>query len=216
MAEHQDYPSERRIDLVERHLIFVTKIEDNRIYLKGIGFRGIDRTQSERQRLLKLLKDYDIPILYHPGKANVVVDTLRRKTMSMGSLAYILVGERLLASDVQALANQFVRFDVLEHSRVLIFTVSRSFLYENIRERQYDKPYLLVLKDMVQHGDAKKHVKYEHQRPADLLQRLEILELKWERITMDFLVGLPRTLKKFDAIWVIMDSLTKSAHSFQW
>ncbi|KAL0420227.1 UNVERIFIED_CONTAM: Transposon Ty3-G Gag-Pol polyprotein [Sesamum latifolium] len=29
---------------------------------------------------------------------------------------------------------------------------------------------------------------------------------------MDFFVGLPRTLKKHDAIWVIVDRLTKSAH----
>ena len=29
---------------------------------------------------------------------------------------------------------------------------------------------------------------------------------------MDFVVWLPRTLGKFDAIWVILDRLTKSAH----
>ena len=29
---------------------------------------------------------------------------------------------------------------------------------------------------------------------------------------MDFVVGLPRTLRKFDAIWVIVDRLTKYAH----
>ncbi|XP_070011391.1 uncharacterized protein [Nicotiana sylvestris] len=29
---------------------------------------------------------------------------------------------------------------------------------------------------------------------------------------MDFVVGLPRTLKKFDASWVIVDQLTKVAH----
>ncbi|XP_070046745.1 uncharacterized protein [Nicotiana tomentosiformis] len=29
---------------------------------------------------------------------------------------------------------------------------------------------------------------------------------------MDFVVGLPRTLKKFDAVWVIVDRLTESAH----
>ena len=29
---------------------------------------------------------------------------------------------------------------------------------------------------------------------------------------MDFVVGLPRTLGKFDVIWVIVDRLTKSAH----
>src|SRR5262249_13531582 len=33
-----------------------------------------------------------------------------------------------------------------------------------------------------------------------------------ERVTMDFVVGLPRTPKGFDSIWVIVDRLTKSAH----
>jgi len=55
-------------------------------------------------------------------------------------------------------------------------------------------------------------VKYEHQRPGVLLQRLDIPEWKWERITMDFVVGLPRTSRKFDAIWVIVDQVTKFAH----
>jgi len=45
-----------------------------------------------------------------------------------------------------------------------------------------------------------------------LLQKLEIPESKWERSTMDFVVVLPRTLRKFDAILVIVDRLTKSAY----
>ncbi|XP_074355258.1 uncharacterized protein LOC141693960 [Apium graveolens] len=55
-------------------------------------------------------------------------------------------------------------------------------------------------------------VKAEHQRPSGLLQPLEIPEWKWEHITMDFVVGLPRTRANHDAIWVIVDRLTKSAH----
>ncbi len=31
-------------------------------------------------------------------------------------------------------------------------------------------------------------------------------------IAMDFVVGLPRTLKGYDFIWVIMDRLTKSSY----
>ncbi|XP_070031702.1 uncharacterized protein [Nicotiana tomentosiformis] len=73
----------------------------------------------------------------------------------MGNLAYIPVDERLLVVDVQTLANQFVRLDVSEPSRVLAYTVARSSLYERIRERQYDDPHLLVLKDMVRHDDSK-------------------------------------------------------------
>ena len=41
---------------------------------------------------------------------------------------------------------------------------------------------------------------------------MPILEWKWEKIAMDFVVGLPKTLDKFDSIWVIVDRLTKSAH----
>ncbi|GJT57157.1 putative reverse transcriptase domain-containing protein [Tanacetum coccineum] len=55
-------------------------------------------------------------------------------------------------------------------------------------------------------------VKAEHQKPSGLLQQPEILEWKWEKITMDFMSGLPRTPSSYDSIWVIVDRLTKSAH----
>ena len=55
-------------------------------------------------------------------------------------------------------------------------------------------------------------VKAEHQAPSGMLQPLSILVWKWEKITMNFLTGLPRTLKGFNAVWVIVDRLTKSAH----
>jgi hypothetical protein len=45
-------------------------------------------------------------------------------------------------------------------------------------------------------------VKAEHKRPPGLLKHLEIPEWKWENITMDFMVGLPRTPQGKDAIWL--------------
>src|SRR4029450_2465088 len=55
-------------------------------------------------------------------------------------------------------------------------------------------------------------VKAEHQRPAGLLQPLEVAMWKWEHVTMDFVTGLPRTRKGNDAVWVIVDRLTKVAY----
>ncbi|XP_070032514.1 uncharacterized protein [Nicotiana tomentosiformis] len=110
---------------------------------------------SCEHRWLKLLKDDDITILYHPRKANVVADDLSRKVESMGSLAYIPIGERPFSLDVQALANRFVRLDISEPSRVLACMVYRSSLYECIGSRQYDEPHLLVLKDTVEHDDTR-------------------------------------------------------------
>nr|GFA78352.1 reverse transcriptase domain-containing protein [Tanacetum cinerariifolium] len=51
--------------------------------------------------------------------------------------------------------------------------------------------------------------------PTEIRQFLgltEILEWKWEKITMDFITKLPKTTNGFDTIWVIIDRLTKSAH----
>jgi transposase InsO family protein len=60
--------------------------------------------------------------------------------------------------------------------------------------------------------DVCQRVKAKHQRPAGLLHLLKILEWKWKEIGMDFIVGLPRTLKGYDFIWAIVDRLTKVAH----
>ncbi|XP_070008221.1 uncharacterized protein [Nicotiana sylvestris] len=167
--------------------------------------------------MVELLKDYDITILYHPGKANVVADALSRKMESLGSLAYLLAAKRPLAWDVQVLSNQFVRLDVLEPSRVLACVVSRSFIYDFIREHRCKDDYVYPIwmgyvslffrrrycihpgaakmyQDFMQHywwRRMKKdiveyvvqclnfqQVKYEHQRPRGLPQRLEIPELK--------------------------------------
>ncbi|XP_070039584.1 uncharacterized protein [Nicotiana tomentosiformis] len=96
-----------------------------------------------QQRWLELLNDYDITILYYPGKANMVADALSRKAKSMGSLEFIPTMERPLAMDVQALTNRLVRLDISNPSRVLACIVAQSFLFECIKDRLYDDPHLL-------------------------------------------------------------------------
>ena len=58
-------------------------------------------------------------------------------------------------------------------------------------------------------------IKAKHQLPGGELQPIEVPKWKWDQIAMDFVVGFPKTTRSHDAIWVIMDQLTKSAHFIQ-
>jgi IS30 family transposase len=60
--------------------------------------------------------------------------------------------------------------------------------------------------------DSCQRIKAEHQRPAGLLQPLQIPQWKWDEIGMDFIVGLPRTRAVYDSIWVVVDRLPKATH----
>jgi hypothetical protein len=64
----------------------------------------------------------------------------------------------------------------------------------------------------VAHCDTCQRIKAEHQKPSGLLQPLPIPVWKWDEVGMDFVVGLPKTRKGNDSIWVIVDRLTKVAH----
>nr|GEX31854.1 reverse transcriptase domain-containing protein [Tanacetum cinerariifolium] len=57
-------------------------------------------------------------------------------------------------------------------------------------------------------------VKVEYQKPSSFLVQPEILQWKWDNITMDFVTKLPKTTTGHDMIWVIVDRLTKSVYLF--
>jgi hypothetical protein len=60
--------------------------------------------------------------------------------------------------------------------------------------------------------DTCRRVKAIHMKTVGPLQSLPIPTWKWEDISMDFIVGLPKTANGFDSIWVIIDRLTKITH----
>ena len=111
-----------------------------------------------QRRWMELLKDYDITILYHPGKANVVADALSRKAWSMGSLAHLQVSRRPLAREVQTLANDFMRLEVLEKGGFLACVEARSSVLDKIKGKQFTDEKLIRIRDMVLRGEAKEAI----------------------------------------------------------
>jgi hypothetical protein len=55
-------------------------------------------------------------------------------------------------------------------------------------------------------------MKAEHRHPEGLLQPHAIPELKWEVISMGFIVGIPLTARRHDSIFIVVDTLMKSSH----
>ncbi|GJZ11845.1 putative reverse transcriptase domain-containing protein, partial [Tanacetum coccineum] len=98
--------------------------------------------------------------------------------------------------------------------KFIIYTDHRSLQY--FLEKKYPNMSQRRWLDLVKDYDCE--ICYHPSKAnvvADALshkEREKILVWKWEKITMDFVTKLLRTTKKHDAIWVIVDRLTKSAH----
>ena len=85
-------------------------------------------------------------------------------------------------------------------------------MYQTLREHYWWRGKKKDVVEFVSRCPICQQVKVGHQRPAGLLQSLLIPQWKWERITKDFVVGLSRCQSGYNAIWVIVDRLSKSAH----
>ncbi|XP_071918701.1 uncharacterized protein [Coffea arabica] len=169
-----------------------------RHYLYGVTFEVFTDHKSlkylfsqkelnlRQRRWVEFLENYDCSINYHPEKANVVADALNRRAQVAG----LMVREWDMLEETSGWNSR------LEKLKILFGNLSlKSPLLERIKEAQGKDP-----------------VKAEHQKPFGLLQPLEIPDLKWEHITMHFVTGLLRSQRGHDAVWVIVDRLTKSAH----
>ncbi|KAK1618155.1 hypothetical protein QYE76_023672 [Lolium multiflorum] len=85
-------------------------------------------------------------------------------------------------------------------------------MYQDLKEQFWWHGMKRDIGSYVAKCDICQRVKAEHQRPAGLLQPLQIPEWKWDSVGMDFITGLPKSSKGNDSIWVVVDRLTKVAH----
>ena len=85
-------------------------------------------------------------------------------------------------------------------------------MFMDLRSKNWWRGMKRDIAEFVAKCDICRRVKAEHQRLAGLLQPLHIPVWKFDEVGMDFVVGLPRTSSGHNAIWVIVDRLTKVAH----
>ena len=98
------------------------------------------------------------------------------------------------------------------HNSKLSIPLGSNKMYHDLRHLYWWSNMKQDITKYVVECDTCGRVKADHKRTLGFLQPLPIPIWKWEDISMDFVVGLPRTAKGYDSIWVIMDRLTKSAH----
>ena len=106
--------------------------------------------------------------------------------------------------------------DIMEeaHSSAYAMHPSSTKMYKTLKEHYWWNGMKKEIASFVSKCLTCRQVKAEHQRLVGKIQLLPIPVWKWEKISMDFVIGLPRTQRQHDAIRVIIDRLTKSAHFF--
>jgi hypothetical protein len=85
-------------------------------------------------------------------------------------------------------------------------------MYHDLKHHYWWTKKEIEIARYVARCDTCRRVKAIHMEAAGPLQSLPIPTWKWEDISMDFIMGLPRTAKGYDSVWVIIDRLTKIAH----
>ncbi|GJR86192.1 putative reverse transcriptase domain-containing protein [Tanacetum coccineum] len=188
-----------------------------------------ERVELETTKVIELLSDFDCEIRYHPGKANVVADALNRKGREKPLCVRALMmtihndlpkqirevkeeamkRKNVKAENLGRLIKTIFEFALMEH---VVLGIVFDKMYQDLKLLYWWPNMKANIATYVSKCLTYAKVKAEHQKPSGLLQQPEIPVWKWERISMDFVSGLPRTSSGYDTIWVIVDRLTKSAH----
>ena len=80
-----------------------------------------------------------------------------------------------------------------------------------VKAKYYWKNMDRKIRDYVKSCEKCQRNKHRQTKPPGLLHPLRVPDARWQHITMDFITGLPPS-EGYNAIWVIMDRLTKRGH----
>ncbi|KAL0543844.1 hypothetical protein IC582_018949 [Cucumis melo] len=154
-SHEQNYPTH---DLELAAMVFALKIWRHYLYGEKIQIFTDHKslkyifTQEElnmrQHRWLKLVKDYDCEILYHPGKANVVADALSRKVSYSTAL---ITRQAPLHRDLE-------RAEIAVSLGAVIIQLAQLTVQPILRQRiidaQCNDPYLVEKRGLAEAGQA--------------------------------------------------------------
>nr|GEY46772.1 reverse transcriptase domain-containing protein [Tanacetum cinerariifolium] len=160
-----------------------------------------------QRRWLELLADYDYEIHYHPGKTNVVANALSHKKpiKPLRVRSLIITIHPKLPSQILKAQNEALKEENIKEENIKaenLRGMDKSFEIRPDGTRCIKNQSWLPLFELRQNVISHPAYWYNHNVPM----------WKWERITMDFVIKLPKTSNGHDTIWVIVDRLTKSVH----
>ena len=103
----------------------------------------------------------------------------------------LMMGQRLCVPDVEELKKE-----ILEEAHKSLYAMhpGSTKMYRTLKENYWWQGIKREIAEYVSRCLVRQQVKSEHQSPTGTLQSLPISEWKWEHITMDFVIGLLRTL----------------------
>ncbi|KAH0710910.1 hypothetical protein KY284_012337 [Solanum tuberosum] len=174
-------------------------------------------TQKEmnlgQRRWLEFLKDYDISLHYHPGKANVIKIALSR--LFMGSVAHVEEERKELEKEFHRLARLGVHLMSISDGGVTVQNGSESSLVVEVKEMQDSYPILLQLKGAVHQQRveilAEAHKSRYSIHPDATKMYRDMREVLWwngmERDIADFVAKCPNC-QQVKVYLILADSMT--------
>jgi hypothetical protein len=160
--------------------------------------------QSDMREKIRKAQGEDPEVMKEMNNVKVGQDSLFR----VSNDGLVVMGKRIYLPNDEVLKGEVLKE---AHEFKLAIHPGSTKMYRDLKESYWWPKMKREIAKYVAKCAIYQQVKMEHQRPAGELQSLSIPEWKWENITMDFVSGLPKNRKGHDAIWVIVDRLTKSS-----
>ncbi|GKF62258.1 putative reverse transcriptase domain-containing protein, partial [Tanacetum coccineum] len=173
-------------------------------------------------RWLELLSNYYCKIRYHPRKANVT-EARKPENIKNEDVGGMLIEkskdlEKLRTKKLEARTDGTLclngrsclpcygdlRTVIMHESHKSKYSIhpASNKMYQDMKKLYWWPNMKADIATYVSKCLTCAKVKAEHQRPLGLLVQPEIPQWKWDNITMDFVMKLPKSSQGYDTIWV--------------